>query len=260
MYRFMDQENGNEKNGQAGGDSGDALIRRRHIWKTYEMGVEELHALRDVSFDVKKNEYVAIIGPSGSGKSTLMNLIGCLDSPTKGDYWINGHLVSDMTDDELARIRNKEVGFVFQTFNLLARATSLHNVELPLIYAGMRAADRHDRAQEALAEVELGDRIMHRPNELSGGQRQRVAIARALVNRPAIILADEPTGNLDSKTSIEIMGLLEEIHKNGNTIILVTHEEEIAEHAHRIVRLKDGIVESDFKNDNIITVSSILTP
>ena len=245
MYRFMDQENGNEKNGQAGGDSGDALIRMRHIWKTYEMGVEELHALRDVSFDVKKNEYVAIIGPSGSGKSTLMNLIGCLDSPTKGDYWINGHLVSDMTDDELARIRNKEVGFVFQTFNLLARATALHNVELPLIYAGMRAADRHDRAQEALAEVELGDRVMHRPNELSGGQRQRVAIARALVNHPSILLADEPTGALDTKTSQEIMLLFEKLHDEGNTIIVVTHEPEIAARAHRIITIRDGQIESD---------------
>jgi putative ABC transport system ATP-binding protein len=241
----MDQENGNEKNGQAGGDSGDALIRMRHIWKTYEMGVEELHALRDVSFDVKKNEYVAIIGPSGSGKSTLMNLIGCLDSPTKGDYWINGHLVSDMTDDELARIRNKEVGFVFQTFNLLARATALHNVELPLIYAGMRAADRHDRAQEALAEVELGDRVMHRPNELSGGQRQRVAIARALVNHPSILLADEPTGALDTKTSQEIMLLFEKLHDEGNTIIVVTHEPEIAARAHRIITIRDGQIESD---------------
>ena len=176
MYRFMDEENGNGK-GSSARQEGDALIRMEHIWKTYQMGTEELHALRDVSFDVKKNEYLAIIGPSGSGKSTLMNLIGCLDSPTKGDYWINGHLVSDMSDDELARIRNKEVGFVFQTFNLLARATALHNVELPLIYAGIRAAERHDIAQAALASVELGDRVMHRPNELSGGQRQRIAIA-----------------------------------------------------------------------------------
>jgi putative ABC transport system ATP-binding protein len=241
----MDQENGNGINGQAGGESGDGLIRMRHIWKTYEMGVEELHALRDVSFDVKKNEYVAIIGPSGSGKSTLMNLIGCLDSPTKGDYWINGHLVSDMTDDELARIRNKEVGFVFQTFNLLARATALHNVELPLIYAGMRAADRHERAQEALAEVELGDRVMHRPNELSGGQRQRVAIARALVNHPSILLADEPTGALDTKTSQEIMLLFEKLHDEGNTIIVVTHEPEIAARAYRIITIRDGRIESD---------------
>lgn len=218
-----------------------------HIWKTYQMGVEELHALRDVSFSVDKNEYLAIIGPSGSGKSTLMNLIGCLDSPTKGDYWINGNLVSDMSDDELARIRNKEVGFVFQTFNLLARATALHNVELPLIYAGMRAAERHDQAQAALASVELGDRVMHRPNELSGGQRQRVAIARALVNNPSILLADEPTGALDTKTSQEIMGLFEKLHEDGNTIILVTHEPEIAERAHRIITIRDGRIEKDEK-------------
>src|SRR6476620_6685181 len=211
MYKFMDVETKEaeiaavpERDGIAStnGKPG-ALISMRNIWKTYQMGVEELHALKDVSFEVKKGEYVAIIGPSGSGKSTLMNLIGCLDSPTQGEYWINGNLVSDMTDDELARIRNKEIGFVFQTFNLLARATALHNVELPLIYAGMRAGERHDQAQSALASVELGDRVMHKPNELSGGQRQRVAIARALVNHPSILLADEPTGALDSKTSIE---------------------------------------------------------
>ena len=192
MYRFMEEENGNgtAKEPAIGVE---VLIDMKNIWKTYQMGNEELHALRDVSFQVHRNEYVAIIGPSGSGKSTLMNLIGCLDSPTQGEYWINGHLVSDMTDDELARIRNKEIGFVFQTFNLLARATALHNVELPLIYAGMRSGERHDQAQAALASVELGDRVMHRPNELSGGQRQRVAIARALVNHPSILLADEPT-------------------------------------------------------------------
>jgi putative ABC transport system ATP-binding protein len=242
----MDEENGKHANVETNGlQTEDALIRMRNIWKTYQMGVEELHALRDVSFDVKKGEYVAIIGPSGSGKSTLMNLIGCLDSPTKGDYWINGHLVSDMSDDELAHIRNKEVGFVFQTFNLLARATALHNVELPLIYAGLRAADRHDRAQSALAAVELGDRVMHRPNELSGGQRQRVAIARALVNHPSILLADEPTGALDSKTSIEIMHLFEKLHEEGNTIILVTHEPDIAERAHRVITIMDGRIESD---------------
>jgi len=244
MYRFMDEENGNGK-GSSARQEGDALIRMEHIWKTYQMGTEELHALRDVSFDVKKNEYVAIIGPSGSGKSTLMNLIGCLDSPTKGDYWINGHLVSDMSDDELARIRNKEVGFVFQTFNLLARATALHNVELPLIYAGIRAAERHDIAHAALASVELGDRVMHRPNELSGGQRQRVAIARALVNHPSILLADEPTGALDTKTSVEIMHLFEKLHEEGNTIILVTHEPEIAARAHRVITIRDGLIESD---------------
>ena len=206
---------------------------------------EEFWALKDVSFEVKKNEYLAIIGPSGSGKSTLMNLIGCLDSPSKGDYWINGHLVSEMSDDELARIRNKEIGFVFQTFNLLARATALHNVELPLIYAGMRAAARHDQAQAALASVELGDRVMHRPNELSGGQRQRVAIARALVNNPSILLADEPTGALDSKTSVEIMALFEKLHSEGNTIIVVTHEHDVAERAHRIISIRDGRIEKD---------------
>ena len=244
MYKFMDEENGQP--GEFSGSPTDgALIRMRNIWKTYQMGAEELHALRDVSFDVNKGEYLAIIGPSGSGKSTLMNLIGCLDSPSKGDYWINGNLVSDMTDDELARIRNKEVGFVFQTFNLLARATALHNVELPLIYAGLRAADRHDKAQAALASVELGDRVTHRPNELSGGQRQRVAIARALVNHPSILLADEPTGALDSKTSIEIMHLFEKLHEEGNTIILVTHEPDIAARAHRVITIMDGRIESD---------------
>lgn len=223
----------------------DSLIAMRNIWKTYEMGVEELHALRDVSFDVKKNEYVAIIGPSGSGKSTLMNLIGCLDTPSKGEYWINGQRVSEMSDDELAHIRNKEIGFVFQTFNLLARATALHNVELPLIYAGLKSTERHERAQKALESVELGDRVLHRPNELSGGQRQRVAIARALVNHPSILLADEPTGALDTKTSFEIMELFERLHEQGNTIILVTHEQEIAARAHRIITIRDGRIESD---------------
>lgn len=218
-----------------------------NIWKTYQMGVEQLHALRDVSFQVEKGEYLAIIGPSGSGKSTLMNLIGCLDSPSKGNYWINGNLVSDMTDDELARIRNKEIGFVFQTFNLLARAAALHNVELPLIYAGMRAAERHEKAMQALESVELGDRVGHKPNELSGGQRQRVAIARALVNHPSILLADEPTGALDTKTSYEIMELFEKLHQEGNTIILVTHEHDIAERAHRIITIRDGKIEKDEK-------------
>src|SRR5215470_11517740 len=249
MYRFMDEETATvtaakpSTNGKP--ETARALISMQNIWKTYQMGVEELHALKGVSFEVAKGEYLAIIGPSGSGKSTLMNLIGCLDSPTQGQYWINGQLVSDMTDDELARIRNKEIGFVFQTFNLLARATALHNVELPLIYAGMRAAERHDKAQSALASVELGDRVMHRPNELSGGQRQRVAIARALVNHPSILLADEPTGALDSHTSMEIMDLFERLHSEGNTIIVVTHEHDIAERAHRVISIRDGQIEKD---------------
>ena len=222
-----------------------ALISMRNIWKTYQMGNEQLHALQGVSFEVQKGEYLAIIGPSGSGKSTLMNLIGCLDSPSKGQYWINGHLVSTMTDDELAAIRNKEIGFVFQTFNLLARATALHNVELPLIYAGISATARHERAQATLESVELGDRVLHKPNELSGGQRQRVAIARALVNHPSILLADEPTGALDTKTSYEIMLLFEKLHAEGNTIILVTHEPDIAERAHRVITIRDGEIEKD---------------
>jgi putative ABC transport system ATP-binding protein len=243
MYKFMENENGNGEAAVAA--VSDSLISMRNIWKTYQMGTEELHALRGVSFDVKKGEYLAIIGPSGSGKSTLMNLIGCLDSPSQGEYWINGNQVAEMTDDELAKIRNKEIGFVFQTFNLLARATALHNVELPLIYAGMRAGERNEKAQAALASVELGDRVMHKPNELSGGQRQRVAIARALVNHPSILLADEPTGALDTKTSYEIMALFEKLHEEGNTIILVTHEPDIAARAHRVITIRDGEIEKD---------------
>jgi putative ABC transport system ATP-binding protein len=234
-----------ETNGNDVGHPYSSLIKMRGIWKTYKMGEEVLHALHDVSFDVQKGEYLAIIGPSGSGKSTLMNLIGCLDTPTQGEYWINGEQVADMTDDELARIRNKEIGFVFQTFNLLSRATALHNVELPLIYAGMTAAARHERAIESLTAVELSDRVTHRPNELSGGQRQRVAIARALVNNPSILLADEPTGALDTTTSAEIMTLFEKLHEAGNTIIVVTHEHEVAERAHRIITIRDGEIEKD---------------
>jgi putative ABC transport system ATP-binding protein len=219
-----------------------------------------IHALRSVSLDIYKNEYVALMGPSGSGKSTLMNVLGCLDSPSAGEYVLNGKSVAKMLDDELAEVRNKEIGFVFQSFNLLPRSTALDNVMLPLVYAGFTKEQRLLRGKEVLDQVGLAERMMHKPNELSGGQRQRVAIARALVNKPAIILADEPTGNLDSKTSVEIMGLLEDIHKLGNTIILVTHEEDIAQHAHRIVRLKDGVVERDYKNDNITTVSARLVP
>jgi len=223
---------------------GDVIVTH-NLWKTYEMGEQEVHALRGVDIRIRHNEYVAIMGPSGSGKSTLMNLIGCLDSPSQGKYWLNGHDVSELNDDELARIRNKEIGFVFQTFNLLARATALHNVELPLIYNGTPSAERIARAKEVLESVNLGERMMHKPNELSGGQRQRVAIARALVNRPSIILADEPTGNLDSKTSVEIMALFDDLHAKGNTIVLVTHEPDIAEFAHRIISIRDGSVASD---------------
>jgi putative ABC transport system ATP-binding protein len=224
-----------------------ALIETRDLWKTYEMGEEKVHALSGVSIEIDRGEYVAIMGPSGSGKSTLMNLIGCLDTPSKGSYLLNGKQVSEMNDDELARIRNEEIGFVFQTFNLLPRATALHNVELPLIYAGLPAKARAERAGQALDRVELSDRKLHRPNQLSGGQRQRVAIARALVNNPSILLADEPTGNLDTKTGVEIMNLFERLHDAGNTIIIVTHEAEVAEHAHRVVYVRDGQVEKDVR-------------
>ena len=224
---------------------GDVIVVE-DLWRTYDMGSEQqVQALRGISMKIKHNEYVAIMGPSGSGKSTLMNLIGCLDTPSKGKYWLNGHLVSELDDDQLARIRNKEIGFVFQTFNLLARASSLHNVELPLIYNGTPAAARLARAKESLTNVGLGDRMNHKPNELSGGQRQRVAIARALVNKPSIILADEPTGNLDSKTGVEIMALFDTLHAGGNTIVLVTHEPDIAEYAHRVVHIRDGQIFSD---------------
>jgi len=231
--------------GNGDGEKVDILIKTEELWKTYIMGAEEVHALRGVSFEIHRGEYVAIMGPSGSGKSTMMNLIGCLDTPTKGKYYLNSRLVSEMNDDELAHIRNKEIGFVFQTFNLLARATALHNVELPLIYNGTPSAERKERAMKALQEVALGERMYHKPNELSGGQRQRVAVARALVNNPSIMLADEPTGNLDSATSNEIMALLDQLHQRGNTIILVTHEADIALHAHRVIRLLDGKVEKD---------------
>jgi putative ABC transport system ATP-binding protein len=229
------------------------IISIKNIRKTYKIGNEVIDALKNVSLTIFKNEYVALMGPSGSGKSTLMNMLGCLDSPTSGEYILNKLSVATMSDNELAEVRNKEIGFVFQTFNLLPRATTLDNVALPLVYAGFSKSEREQRAKEVLESVGLGNRMNHKPNELSGGQRQRVAIARALVNNPAIILADEPTGNLDSKTSVEIMGLFEEIHNKGNTIILVTHEEDIALHAHRIVRLKDGLVESDALNKKITT-------
>src|SRR3954464_14265160 len=224
-----------------------ALIETVDLWKTYVMGDEEIHALRGVSITIERGEYVAIMGPSGSGKSTLMNLIGCLDTPSKGSYLLNGKQVSQMNDNELARIRNEEIGFVFQTFNLLPRATALHNVELPLVYAGVAAKDRQERARTALQKVELGERMTHRPNKPAGGQRQRVAVARALVNSPSILLADEPTGNLDSKTGLEIMGLFERLHKAGNTIVLVTHEADVAAYAYPTIQIRDGQVENDVR-------------
>ena len=230
-----------------------SLIETRDLWKTYVMGSEEIHALRGVSISIDRGEYVAIMGPSGSGKSTLMNLIGCLDTPTKGSYLLNGKQVSEMNDNELARIRNQEIGFVFQTFNLLPRATALQNVELPLVYAGVASRERQERARAALHKVELDDRMSHRPNELSGGQRQRVAIARALVNNPSILLADEPTGNLDSKTGMEIMALFARLHEAGNTIVLVTHEADVAAYAHRTVHVRDGQVEKDVRQAALTT-------
>jgi len=227
-----------------------SIIRIVDLARSYEMGTERVHALRGVTLDIRRNEYVAIMGPSGSGKSTMMNLLGCLDTPTGGEYWLNGIEVSRLSDNELARVRNREIGFVFQTFNLLPRATALHNVELPLVYAGTSARDRRTRAEEALVRVGLGDRMHHRPNELSGGQRQRVAIARALVNRPSILLADEPTGNLDSVTSEEIMRVFADLHGAGQTVVMVTHESDIAAHARRVVVLRDGRVESDMVKQN----------
>ena len=226
------------------------------LGRLYIMGTEEVHALKSITLDILKNEYVALMGPSGSGKSTLMNLFGCLDSPTGGKYYLNNVLVSTMTDNELATIRNKEIGFVFQTFNLLPRLTALENVALPLVYSGIAKRKRNEKAELVLGSVGLSDRMSHKPNELSGGERQRVAIARALVNDPAIILADEPTGNLDSKTSLEIMSIFEKIHNDGNTVIVVTHEHDIAKHAHRIVKLRDGLVESDLANENIVTYAN----
>ncbi|MBP3943058.1 ABC transporter ATP-binding protein [Sphingobacteriaceae bacterium WQ 2009] len=236
-----------------------ALLQITDVARIYTIGSETIEALKSVSLRINKGEFVALMGPSGSGKSTLMNILGCLDTPSRGSYLLNGTQVSEMTEDELAEIRNKEIGFVFQTFNLLPKSTALENVALPLIYAGISKTARTARAAQALESVGLGQRMEHRPNELSGGQRQRVAVARALINKPSIILADEPTGNLDTRTSIEIMGLLEEIHQQGNTIILVTHEEDIAQHAHRIVRMRDGLIESDNPNLEIKSVSNRLT-
>ncbi len=236
-----------------------ALIETRDLWKTYHMGSEEIHALQRVSMQIERGEYVAIMGPSGSGKSTLMNLIGCLDTPSRGSYLLNGQQVREMEDDELARIRNEEIGFVFQTFNLLPRATALHNVELPLVYAGVPGPARRARALETLERVELSDRVMHKPNELSGGQRQRVAVARALVNNPSSLLADEPTGNLDSKTGLEILTLFERLHGTGNTIILITHEADVAAYAHRVIHLRDGQVEKDVRQSHLSPAMGVAT-
>ncbi|MDR6781677.1 putative ABC transport system ATP-binding protein [Pedobacter africanus] len=255
----MEKEATSAKLGTLNGTTSKALINIKDIGRKYVIGSEVIHALKSVTLDIHKGEFVALMGPSGSGKSTLMNILGCLDTPSKGDYVLNGTNVSHMSDNELAEVRNKEIGFVFQTFNLLPRSTSLDNVALPLIYAGANKKERDARALKALENVGLGNRVGHKPNELSGGQRQRVAVARALINNPSIILADEPTGNLDTKTSIEIMGLLEEIHSKGNTIILVTHEEDIAQHAHRIVRMRDGLIEKDYQNTDIKTVSPRLS-
>lgn len=234
-----------------------ALLELKNIAKKYRIGTEEVNALRSITLNIEKGEYVALMGPSGSGKSTLMNIIGCLDTPSDGGYVLNGKEVSKMSDEELADIRNREIGFIFQTFNLIPRSNALDNVALPLVYAGLKKTERMKRAEEALKDVGLGDRMKHKPNELSGGQRQRVAVARALVNDPSIILADEPTGNLDSKTSEEIMSLFEDIHRRGNTIIVVTHEEDIAQHAHRIVRIKDGNIESDLANPNVMKAKAL---
>ena len=236
-----------------------ALIETRDLWKTYHMGSEEIHALQGISMQIESSEYVAIMGPSGSGKSTLMNLIGCLDTPSRGSYLLNGQQVRELEDDELARIRNEEIGFVFQTFNLLPRATALHNVELPLVYAGVPGPARRARALEALKRVELSDRVMHKPNELSGGQRQRVAVARALVNNPSILLADEPTGNLDSKTGLEILTLFERLHGTGNTIILITHEADVGAYAHRVIHLRDGRVEKDVRQSHLSPAMGVAT-
>ena len=238
----------------------DTIIRTQNLRKDYQLGAETVRALRGIDLEIERNEYVAIMGPSGSGKSTFMNLIGCLDTPTEGEYWLNGTAVAGLDDDQLARIRNREIGFVFQTFNLLPRATAMHNVELPLIYGGVAPKERTQRAEAMLDRVGLGDRKAHRPSELSGGQRQRVAIARALINNPAILLADEPTGNLDSQTGADIMSLVDELHGQGQTILLVTHEHDIAEHAHRVVTLRDGVISADVRSGEPRPAGARLNP